>query len=105
MVKLTTALPIDIVATLAFWHSVVVELEEWNCVKRLFADADEITADAAIQDPLLRHQHQLAVNLEESDSWGLVNQHVYYFTSSFYGYKSQKRKKTVKLSVSFCGFG
>ena len=62
-------LPEDRVATLALWHPVVVKLEEWNSVKRLFTDADEITADATVQDSLLRHQHQLAVHLEKTDPW------------------------------------
>jgi len=34
--------------------------------------------------------------------WGQFHQH---FCSSFYTCRSQKRKKTVKSSVSFCAFG
>ncbi len=46
-----------------------MEPEEGNGVKRLAADADEVGPDAGIKDPLLRHQHQLAVDLEETNAW------------------------------------
>jgi len=37
----------------------------------LLADADEVAADAAIEDSLFRHQHQLTIYFEKSNSWNV----------------------------------
>ena len=67
-----TVLPVDCVPrTLGFRQPVVAEFEERNRVKRLLADADEVAADAAIEDSLFRHQHQLAIHFEKSNSWNV----------------------------------
>ncbi len=42
------------------------KLQQGHSVERLSAEADEITADATVDDPLLGDLGQLAVNFEDA---------------------------------------
>ncbi len=43
-----------------------MNLEEWNGVERLFSDTNKVTANAAVNNSLLRDQHQLTINFEKA---------------------------------------
>ena len=47
-----------------------VHLEQRHGMQRLLADTDEVAADAAVDDPLLGDDVEVAVHLEDADAGG-----------------------------------